>query len=254
MRQLRNTTKNRLPSCDRGGDLSDPELCWLFHDLARIYLKKGDFQSAKSYYENAIELCLTHTTSHIGLCLANTALGNTDLARQDFQTAKELNPVLVTEKCGMNTYEDLQRQMMQATSEPQASANAGGTLRGGGGGRRGENEGGDGGSRGGGKGGNGGGGGGGNDDDVVNALWKTIKKEAPKLGRYRGRTYAQSKCGKYWYSKDTARHGGAAFKRYRDTRSSLEFLDSLDSKLDPMSAKHESREGTTIKKSEMTGI
>ncbi|KAL4230458.1 TOM (translocase of outer membrane) complex component [Mactra antiquata] len=108
----------------------------------------------------------------------------------------------------------------------------------------------------------GGGSGSGSDDDEdnpfsgmdVSQIWKKLQKESPNIKMYGKHKYVQSKCGQYWYSKDTAGHGGAAFKRYDNSRSYLSFRDSLDAKMRPMIAKHESRENTMIFKSDMVGV
>ena len=51
--------------------------------------------------------------------------------------------------------------------------------------------------------------------DNVNKVWKRLQKEAQCIKLYGSHKYVQSACGQYWYSRDTAGHGGAAFKRYR---------------------------------------
>ncbi|XP_062605630.1 uncharacterized protein LOC134267433 [Saccostrea cucullata] len=104
----------------------------------------------------------------------------------------------------------------------------------------------------------GGGDGSGNDDDDDDPdgskMLKKIKKEAMEVKKYKGRIYYRSKCGRYWYTKDTASHGGAFFKKYEDKRSTLEFVGSVDKNLRDMPGKHESAQAPTIRKSDMDTV
>ena len=93
--------------------------------------------------------------------------------------------------------------------------------------------------------------------------WQWLKKESPWVTKVGSRQYAQSKDGKYWYSKDTARHGtdrqgtgagGAYLKRYVDRGRTIEFDCSVDRNLRKIEGKHESRQGTSIKKTDMDTI
>lgn len=238
----------------RFNETRDPEICWVNFEVGKYWMEKGDTDTAKGYYEAAIKSSPTHTVSHMMLCNCNIIQGNLQSARECFQTAKSLNPTLasqVFETENFDVYssryrEERRQQHISASSsgnrdstERQATGQTGG------------------GGRGGGRGGSGGGGNGSgsdNDDKDVSDTWKRLQKEAPSIKRYGGHKYVQSKCGNYWYSRDTARHGGAEFKRYEDTGSTLRFKDSLDANCRPMTSKHESRHGTCIKKSDMTGV
>lgn len=71
---------------------------------------------------------------------------------------------------------------------------------------------------------------------------------------YKNHKYVQSKCGQFWFSRDTAGHGHAAFKRYDNTRNYIHFKDSLDENMRPMTNKHESKAGTSISKKDMVGV
>ena len=80
------------------------------------------------------------------------------------------------------------------------------------------------------------------------------KKKHPALKKYGTHTFYQSKCGKYWYSRDTAGHGGSCIKKYINKGATIELICSLDEEGNEMTAKHESGKHAVIKKKDMTGI
>ncbi|KAK3595025.1 hypothetical protein CHS0354_002294 [Potamilus streckersoni] len=76
---------------------------------------------------------------------------------------------------------------------------------------------------------------------------KMASLECLKINAWKnGRTYY--KLDSYWYSPDTAEHGGAAFKRYKDTKNTMDFTGSTNENREPLPNKHESREDTVSKK------
>ncbi|KAL3862180.1 hypothetical protein ACJMK2_008167 [Sinanodonta woodiana] len=89
----------------------------------------------------------------------------------------------------------------------------------------------------------------GSDGPDVNQTWKRLKSESPCVRKHieTNIKYVLSKDRDFWYSKDFARHGGAAFKRYKNTSSTMEFMDSVGVDLKKID-KQESKEGTSIKK------
>ncbi|XP_045172745.2 uncharacterized protein LOC123534524 [Mercenaria mercenaria] len=222
----------------------DPEICWVNYSIGNYDMERGDVGSAKRYYKAAVESSPTHTVSHIGLCRCNICQGMLQEARGNFQTAESLNPNLASATFQTGNFDEYRSRLLQNASSRRPSSSASRLA----GGRD------SGGAAGGTGGGSGGGGNGSDDDDDVSAVWKQLQKESPCIKMYGKHKYVQSKCGKYWYSRDTARHGGAQFKRYEDTRSTLVFKDSVDANLRPLTGKHESRSGTTIRKSDMIGV
>lgn len=233
-----------LSLATKNHETKDPGICWIDYQIGKYRLQKGEIEAAKSYFSDAVESCETHTVSHIQLCECNIQQGNLLEAKEHFQIASKLNPELSSSHFENNSFDEylLQKSVKSLSLErPLASrsrvkevAGKNGIGSGGGGTR--------------------GGGDSSDDDEDVNAVWTRLRNEAPCIKRYRGNTYAQSKCGKFWYSKDTAGHGGAQFKRYDNTRSELRFKDSVDVKLKPLLGKHESRENQVIEKSGMVGV
>ena len=86
----------------------------------------------------------------------------------------------------------------------------------------------------------------GSDDD-----WDKIKKEATCKAEHRGTTYYKRKGTDEWISRDTAGHGGAAFKVWKDKRSKLVFHSSYDENFKKMEGKHESNQRREIMKSHL---
>ena len=83
--------------------------------------------------------------------------------------------------------------------------------------------------------------------------WKEIKCNALGKGQF-GKMYyykVNTDRGQRWFSFDHAGHAGSAFKGFIETRSELVFESSYDHNLQIMANKHESNEGTKIKKCEM---
>lgn len=228
-----------LSLATKNHETKDPSICWINYNIGNNRLKKGEIEAAKKYFTDAVESCKTHTVSHIRLCECNIRQGNHLEAKDNFKTALQLNPGLSSGHFETNSFDEY--LMKKSFGRPSASGSSGKQQAVGktGGGSTGSSD------------------GGGDGSDVkedVSAIWKRLQKEAPCIKMYGKHKYAQSKCGKFWYSKDTARHGGAQFKRYEDTRSTLQFKDSLDENFKPLSEKHESRENTFISKAKMTGV
>ena len=81
--------------------------------------------------------------------------------------------------------------------------------------------------------------------------WRKLVAQAQAKAMYRGKVLVLSKCEKYWYSKDTAGHGGSYVKVYKNRGNTLEFLHAADENLKPISSKHESHAGEIIKKCDL---
>ncbi|XP_062609427.1 uncharacterized protein LOC134271198 [Saccostrea cucullata] len=192
----------------------------------------------------ALEISTTFTVAYLGSSQCDIVNGNDSRAQESFLKAKELNPSI----CPWEDFREFKNVVLQGrqhrgshserhrSSEPSGVSGRGGW----------------GGSRGGG--GNGSGGDDDDDDPDGSKMLKKIKKEAPEVKKYKGRIYYRSKCGRYWYTKDTAGHGEAFFKKYEDKRSTLEFVGSVDKNLRDMPRKHESAQAPTIRKSDMDTV
>lgn len=107
----------------------DPFICWINTDVGNHWMKKGDVGAAKRYYEAAIESSPTHTVSHINLCICNIAQGNIPVARQNFETAKSLNPNLASQTFQTENFDEycsrLWKQRRQQYTSASSSAAAG---------------------------------------------------------------------------------------------------------------------------------
>ena len=97
----------------------------------------------------------------------------------------------------------------------------------------------------------GGGSGNGSDGSGSGGDWDKIKKEATCKAEHRGTTYYKREGTDEWISRDTAGHGGAAFKVWKETRSKLIFHSSYDENFKKMEGKHESNQGREIMKSHL---
>lgn len=112
-------------------------------------------------------------------------------------------------------------------------------------------------SSGGGGGDDGGSGGSGSDesdgDEISNE--EALKQEAVAKAVHNRIDYFKIRVGtkkKYiWVSLDKAKHGGAAFKVWKDKGATINFVSSYNENMEEMKNKHESNEGRKIKKSDM---
>ncbi|XP_062605631.1 uncharacterized protein LOC134267434 [Saccostrea cucullata] len=226
------------------GERGEPWYHWCNKDLGDIYYENGEILKASNYYHEAIRCCDTFTVAYLGSSQCDIVNGNNFRAQESFLKAKELNPSI----CPWEDFSEFKnvvlqgRQQRGSHSDRQRSSETSGVSGGGGWG----------GSRG--SGGNGSGGDDDDDDPDGSKMLKKIKKEALEVKKYKGRIYYRSKCGRYWYTKDTAGHGGAFFKKYEDKRSTLEFVGSVDKNLRNMPRKHESAQAPTIRKSDMDTV
>lgn len=163
-----------------------------------------------------------------------------DEAKRHYQTARGLNPVLVN----YDSF-DAYRNAVFASGAGGGRNNSGRTGHGGSSGAS---------NGGGGSSGNGSGGGGNGNDDDAFRRWKLFELASPWVAKYKGKRLALDKEGKFWYSFDTARHGGAFLKKYRNKRSCLEFVGSVDKNWKDIPGKHESNEGVVIYKSDLDTV
>ncbi|XP_061182564.1 uncharacterized protein LOC133190897 [Saccostrea echinata] len=228
------------------GEQGEPWYHWCNKSLGDIHYENDEILIASNCYHEAIRCCNTFTVAYLGSSQCDIVNGNDPRAQESFLKAKDLNPSI----CPWDDFREFKKVVLQdrqqrgSHSDRHRSSEAYGVSRGGGGGR--------GGSKGGG--GNGSGGDDDDDDPDGSKMLKKIKKEAPEVKKYGGRNYYRSKCGKYWYTKDTAGHGGAFFKKYEDKRSTLEFVGSVDKNLRDMPRKHESALAPTIRKNDMDTV
>lgn len=84
----------------------DHEVCWLNFYVGNSWMEKGDVQTAKRYYEAAIQSSPKHTVSHIQLCKCNIAQGDVPAARLHFQKAKSLNPKLAFDEFHTKSFDE----------------------------------------------------------------------------------------------------------------------------------------------------
>ena len=97
-------------------ETGDPGICWIYFKLGNSHLK-GDVNTAKRYYTDAVQSCQTHTVSHIHLCLCNIVLRNMPEARGNFETATKLNPTLSTNIFGTNNFDEYLQSTLTTSME-----------------------------------------------------------------------------------------------------------------------------------------
>lgn len=72
-----------------------PNYCWDNFQLGDIYARKGELDFAEKYFKAAIESSSSLTVAHIGLSKVYLMKHKLHEARQCFDTARRLNPILV---------------------------------------------------------------------------------------------------------------------------------------------------------------
>ncbi len=79
-------------------------------------------------------------------------------------------------------------------------------------------------------------------------LWDLTDQMSDRKRTIGGRTYYRHKTTKLWWSRDTAGHGGSAFKVFKESNGKLYWIRDADEYGDFISpqAKHKSPHGTVI--------
>lgn len=255
--------------------------CWDNYYLGSIYFRNEDLDRAEKYFKAAIRSSSSLTVAHVGLGQVYLKKENVKEAKDCYDTARQLNPKLahwesfdafrhetetmappVTESKGQKTGQSQNNKSPKAgkgkRNKDQSAHDKSSPVEK----RKGNKYTGTGGNMSGGNSSSSD-----DDDDDPNtdndeeSTWDKLVSETSWKARIGSRMYVLSKCGKFWYSKDTAHHGGhrsasggAYVKVYQNKSNTLKFLYAADKNLKPILQKHESREGTEIKKSDLSTV